>query len=150
MSIHAEQGPARPALRLAGLLVVLAGLFGMHGLGSHGAAGMDAAARAGMSEPAVVGLAADHHPAPMVGAVRDGAAAVASVAAAAHHPAMDMAMAGACLAVLAVALIALLSFLRTDRVRPVLWVLPRRARAPGHAGRDPDPPSLIDLSIQRC
>ena len=102
-----------------------------------------------MTEPAVAGLAADHHPAPMVMAVRDGAAAVASVAAAAHHPAMDMAMA-ACLAVLAVALIAVLGFLRTSRVRLVLWVLPRRARAPGHAGRDPHPPSLIDLSIQRC
>jgi hypothetical protein len=150
MSIHAEQGPARPALRLAGLLVVLAGLFGMHGLDSHGAAGTEAVAHAGMTEPAVAGLAAGHHPAPMVMTVRDGAAAVVSAAAATHHPAMEMAMAGACLAVLAVALIALLRFLRTNRVRPVLWVLPRRARAPGHAGRDPDPPSLIDLSIQRC
>jgi hypothetical protein len=135
---------ARNALRLGGLLIVLAGLFGMHGLDSHGVAGMETAASTVMAGPAAA--AADH-----VAGVQE----VASVMTAAGvfapgHQGMGTGMAVLCLAVLAVALVALLRLLRASRVSPVLWMLERPARAPGHPGRGPDPPSLVNLSIQRC
>ena len=52
------------ALWLGGLLVVLAGLFGMHGLDSHGAAGADTIAHAVMIGPGADPVASgqDHMP----------------------------------------------------------------------------------------
>lgn len=152
MNTHADPGSAaRSALRMGGLLIVLAGLFGMHGLDSHGTAGMDTIAHAVLTEPALAAVAAEHDPATMVMAVQDGSTAVVvSIARAVGEPSMGMGMAGTCMAVLGLALIALLRFLRINRVRALSWVVPLRASAPGDAGRDPDPPSLIDLSIQRC
>ena len=44
----------RHALWLGGLLVILGGLFGMHGLDNHGSAGMDTVAHAGMVFPPTV------------------------------------------------------------------------------------------------
>lgn len=61
-----------------------------------------------------------------------------------------MAMGAMCLAILGAALLALLRLLQRARAAPVEWTLPRPARAIVPRGRDPDPPSLIKLSIQRC
>lgn len=64
---------------------------------------------------------------------------------------MGMGMTAMCVAILAAALIALVRFLLGGRIRSVLWVEARQARAAlQHRGRDPNRPSLIALSIQRC
>ena len=145
----------RYSLWLAGLLVILGGLFGMHGLDNHGGAGMDTVARAGMAVPAHG--AASGHPA-MTGATRE-AAAVAAIATqavataatdAAGHEGMDMDATGMCMAVLVLSLLALILRLYASRVRPLLWLDDRPERSPMARGRDPDPPSLLRLSIQRC
>lgn len=98
-----------PALWLGALLVTLAGLFGRHGLDSHG-----------------------------VGDVVTG------------HGGMADGVAGGSMAVLAVALIALVRRLGNARGRPLCRVLARPARAPDTHVRDPDPPTPITPSIQRC
>jgi hypothetical protein len=149
---------ARHALWFGGLLAVLAGLFGTHGLDSHGAAGTDTVPHAVMTRIPMDAVAAgygatgaaasvSHH------AVSMGyqfAAAVTSVPVAGGHDASDTGTAEMCMAILAVALVALLRLLLISRDRPLLLLLARRARAPGPSGRDPDPPSLISLSIHRC
>lgn len=61
-----------------------------------------------------------------------------------------MAMGAMCLAILGAALLALLRLLRRARVAPVVWTLARPSGVIIPRGRDPDPPSLIKLSIQRC
>lgn len=146
---------ARSALRLAGLLLVLAGLFGMHGLASHGDAGMETIPQAVMAEmstsPAAVDLAVmatviGDHARPLVGHAQR---AVESLGAS-RHGGMDMGMAAMCVAILAVALSALIRLLLGRGVGPVLWLQPRQSSAVVHPGRDPDPPSLIALSIQCC
>lgn len=137
---------ARHALWLGGLLVVLAGLLGMHGLDSHGAAGMDTA-HAVVTRSATDAIAGHHS----MAAVHKVGSAVAAVTVATGQTATDGDMeAGCCLAVIAVALIALLRLLRNARGRPLYRLVARSARAPGYHARDPDPPSLISLSIQRC
>jgi hypothetical protein len=158
---------AHRALRLVGLVVVLAGLFVMHGLsgqssglgsganGGHGAAGISmhtappslmAASSMSMDvfERAAVpmGVASD------VG-LRAGTRAEDLLESAGSEHA-GMAMGAMCLAILGAALLALLRLLRRARVAPAVWTLPRPARAIVPRGRDPDPPSLINLSIQRC
>ena len=150
MSIRVRpETTARRALWLGGLLVILGGMFGMHGLDTHGVAGMDSHAHSAVS--VVVAAPAD--------AGHDGSSPAADPAqpvlaglgdATTGHPAMDAGVAGACMAILAVALSLLLRLLRSGRVRPLPWVSARPARAPAVTGRDPDPPSLIRLSIQRC
>lgn len=146
-TVRHPEPSARRALWVGGMLAILAGLFGMHGLDSHGTAGMGSMTEAAMPGSVMrVGRAADTK----ATTVPDVGSAVASVPVVTGHPLMDMGMAGMCLAVLALALVALLRFLRTNRVRPVLWVLARPARAPVRVGRRPDAPSLIRLSIQRC
>jgi Family of unknown function (DUF6153) len=138
---------AQRAVWRGALGVVLAGLFGMHGLDSHGMPGIEAThaamavpemAGAGgnevLSAPAAVhdgdsGARRDHH----LGASGDG-----------HGHGLT------CMAILAIALLVLLRGLRGRSARRVLWMLTRPVRAPAFMGRDPDPPSLIALSIQRC
>lgn len=61
-----------------------------------------------------------------------------------------MAMGAWCLAILGAALLALLRRLQRARIAPMVWALPRPTRTIVPRGRDPDPPSLIKLSIQRC
>lgn len=146
---------ARPGLRLAGLILVLAGLFGMHGLGGHEAAAMGSASQAGMAELPMSAAAADAgvtaglgHQIEQVGTQ----SAPGPDAVGASGPGgMGMGMTAMCVAILAAGLIALVRFLLGGRVRSVLWMLARQARAVlRQPGRDPDPPSLIALSIQRC
>lgn len=151
---------AHPALRLAGLLVVLAGLFGMHGLSGqnsgHGAAGMSmqtappalkAASSMGMDVSDLAANPTDivSHAGLLAG---NRAEDLLEVATGSGHD--GMAMGAMCLAILGVALLTLLRLLHRARVAPVVWSLPRPARAIVPRGRDPDPPSLIKLSIQRC
>jgi hypothetical protein len=85
-----------------------------------------------------------------VSGVEQVAPAASTVPDLAGHGAMGMGMAAMCLAILTLALIALLLLL-AGRVRPLLWLVAPPVRAPMCTGRrDPDPPSLIKLSIQRC
>ena len=148
---------AHPALRLAGLLVVLAGLFGMHGLAGHGAAGMETMPGAVMAE-AATGTAVSTLESMATGMGRQAELAsgqahraVEAVSTSGHTGmGMGMSMAATCVAILAAELIALLLLLLGQRLVPVLWSIPRRAGAIAHPGRDPDPPSLTSLSIQRC
>ena len=143
------------ALWLGGLLVVLAGLFGMHGLDSHGAAGADTIAHAVMIGPGADPVASgqDHMASGRAAAVHGAGSSGVTMAAgevATSHGAMGSGMAGTCMAVLVVALIALLRMLLYARGRPLYRPLGRSARAPSYHARDPDPPSPISLSIQRC
>jgi Family of unknown function (DUF6153) len=122
--------------------LVLAGLFGMHGLDGH-----DAVALGSVSQAATAGMPMSPPAAqPVIGGQSQ-----PQIEAVSGAGGMDMGMAAMCIAILAGALIALLRLLLGARVRPLLWVLARQARAVlRHPGRDPDPPSLIALSIQRC
>lgn len=156
---------AQHLLRLAGLIVVLAGLFGMHGLsgqsgglgGGHDAAGMDTqtpASPALMAASAMSMDASDHVAIP-TGIVSDAgllagteAGDLLDVATGSGHG--GMAMGPICLAILGAVLLALLRLLQRARVAPVVWTLPRPCRVIVPRGRDPDSPSLIELSIQRC
>lgn len=155
---------AHPALRLAGLLVVLAGLFGMHGLSgqlSGKSSAHDPVAvtmRTALPAPqatSVMGINAADVAAISVGIVSDAvpstrtnAQALLEIATGSNHG--GMAMGAMCLAVLGTALLGLLRLLQRAWVAPVMWRLPRPSRAVVPRGRDPDPPSLITLSIQRC
>jgi len=157
---------AHPALRLAGLLVVLAGLFGMHGLSGlssglssgHGAAGMNMQttdSQALMAASAMSMDASDDLAAIPTGIVSDAGLWVGNQAedlleAATGSGHGGMAMGAMCLAILGAALLALLRLLQRARVAQGVWSLPRPARAIVPRGRDPDPPSLIRLSILRC
>ena len=155
-------------LRLAGLIVVLAGLFGMHGLsgqssglsGSHGAAGMNMQTTDSQALMAsAMSMDASDVAAISTGIVSDAGLLAGSQAEDLLEAATGsghgtdsggMAMGAMCLAILGAALLALLRLLQRARVAPVVWTLPRPARAIVPRGRDPDPPSLIKLSIQRC
>ncbi|WP_146207223.1 DUF6153 family protein [Nocardioides silvaticus] len=160
MSLPVPAAPVHPALRLAGLLVVLAGLFGMHGLsgqtGGHDAAGMSMQTASPALMPASsMGMDASDLAAIPTGIVSDAgltagnqAEDLLEVATGSGHG--GMAVGAMCLAILGAALLALLRLLQRIRVAPVVWSLPRRTRAIVPRGRDPDPPSLIKLSIQRC
>jgi hypothetical protein len=113
---------ARQALRLGGLLVVLGGVLGMHGLDNHGGAGMGAVGHADMAASAHI-TAATHG---------TGYAVLAQISHEATAAAPAMTGSGG----------------RAGRAWA--WVSPGCARPPAAPGRDPDPPSLFSLSIQRC
>lgn len=168
----------RHAVRLVGLVVVLAGLFGMHGLSGqggglgggpnsdHGAAGMSTVtappalmAASSAATTSLMSMDATDLAAISTVSVSDVGAWVGSQAEDLFEAATGsghgtdsggMAMGAMCLAILGAALLALARLLRRARVAPVGWSLPRPARAILPRGRDPDPPSLIKLSIQRC
>lgn len=132
---------------LGGLLLVLGGLFGMHGLADHGTdAGMESAMRATVGVAGVTDAGSD---AERVGLAAVPRAATAAVGATGGS-AMDMGAMGMCVAVLGLGLIAWLLRSWGLRRRPLRWLGSRPARAPGSRDRRPDPPSLIQLSIQRC
>ena len=137
-----------------GLLVVLTGLFGMHGLANHGVGGMEnipqviaqASARTvGSTLDLVTGGPTGH-----AGPLSQPLTGAAMLTNGPGHQDMNMNMAGLCVAILAVGLFALLLLLRGGRLPRALWFLQRWAFARTPAARDPDPPSLTVLSIQRC
>lgn len=136
------------ALWLGGLLVLLGGLFGMHGLDNHGGAGMDTVVNATMTGS--IGLAGAVAGEVMTETAPEVALATVTATGASGRSDMDMGVAGMCMAVLMVGLIALLLRIRANRLHPPLLFVPRPARSPGARSRDPDTPSLIQLSIQRC
>lgn len=142
-------------VRFAGLLFVLAGLFGMHGLASHGAAAAETSSEAAMTGTHMSLAASDvaelaDQAAALVGRVVDRSQGPGEIASGSPHTGMDMTRAMMCVAILTVGLIALLRLLLGARVGPFLQLLPRQALAFMRPGRDPDPPWLIALSIQRC
>jgi uncharacterized protein DUF6153 len=141
------------------VVVVLAGLFGMHGLGGHGAAEMGTAPPGAMSAMSVdpVSFAPDsmhadrsspatqlvqepHDPSGLMSGLRSGLG----------EGQMDMNMTALCLAVLAVALVALRQVRSRQPDGPMTAARPGRSGARVHSWTDPDPPSLIALSIRRC
>ena len=152
---------------MASLLLTLAGLFGMHGLGNHGTdtrrghaatsatptatgpdamPGMDAAAALSNTTYAAATVAHDS----VAGVV----APVATLEAAAPWEptggGMLMGAAGMCMAVLLLSLIALAVVLHAGRLRPIKVLTASPSPVPPSPGRDADPPSLFVLSIQRC
>jgi uncharacterized protein DUF6153 len=154
--------PARPGLWVGSLFLVLAGLFGMHGLASDGPCDM----------PAMVGTAAAEMVLPhaghgsMQGVPSSGAApgmttalsAATSVAARVLEGVVPGTAAGGghghgmvvlCVAVLAAALIVLLALLAARHARGYTVHGDRRRVRLRGPGRDRDPPSLTWLSILR-
>ena len=152
---------AQHVLRLTGLIVVLAGLFGMHGLSGqssgHGAAGMNMQTTA---PPTLMAASAMSMETSDLAAISTGIVSDAGLLAGSQAEDLleaatgsghgGMALGAMCLAILGAALLALLRLLHRARRAPRVWTLPRPARAIVPRGRDPDPPSLIKLSIQRC
>lgn len=175
-SPKSDASSARRALRLGGLLLTLAGLFGMHGLASHGTAEMGAdhsghpaaSSTAPSTHSSAAGSSGSSGAAAMVSAGADATAQSADAAHAAHavgtvvvgaataldDPAggvgMDMGGAGMCLAVLLLTALALLVGASARGVAPALFLRARPARAPVIRTYDPHPPDLYVLSIQRC
>ncbi|EAQ5978267.1 hypothetical protein XE97_23945 [Salmonella enterica subsp. enterica serovar Senftenberg] len=155
MSIHDRSGTtARRALWFGGLLILLAGIVGMHGLDSH-SGGMTSDVHAiALQEPAVAELSAApmsvHKVIPTV--VHDMTGTVTAIGASVVDgvPGGHMDMTAMCMAVLAMALMVLLRVLGSAPLLPVYGRVDVPARAPRRHGRDPDPPSLTNLSIRRC
>ena len=138
--------------RLVALLVALVGLFAMHGLSDHGAAGH--------LEGAGVVVAA-HHSTPSHAPLTDlesmsstSEPVVGAVAAAMPSgmggPGHDLGTAGLCLAVMAVGLLlaAAVRHAWADNGPGRLLSLPSVGAA--LRPRAPDPPDLVQLSVQRC
>ena len=152
MTSHQPLGSgARAALRLMGLLAVVAGIVGMHGLANHGVGVME-------NTHPVMAATSTTSDAPVLeaGTTRDLESLFASTGAATASltpllpPGMDMEMAGLCIAVLALGLGVLSLLLRSRGLRLAPWVLRGPAESVRRVGRIVDPPSLIRLSIQRC
>lgn len=129
--------PVTPRFRwsLATPLLVLVGLFGMHGLAEHGEAGShtEMAMAATTSPSASTALPITTPQETLLPATPD----------------MGMAM-DLCLAVLLGGFVAWL--LLAGPSRRTTWLLPRQAATalPVPRGRAPDPPSLHALSVYRC
>lgn len=117
----------------------------MHGLNTHGVDALDAAAHSGMIAHAAAPV--------MHGAVTDGAieTATAVVSVSAIPFAGDMHAGDMCLAILVGSLLALL-LLRYQRsgLREAPSKVASSRQEPTCRARDPDPPCLIALSVQRC
>ena len=137
------------------LLAALAGLFAMHGMSDHGMSHGNMADGVLSSSNAHLAMSPVSPMSPMAvgaSAVAAGAVEAASEAASEAVPDAGMALAmGLCLAVLAGVVVLLLGasgrWWSAGLVRAIL----ARPRAWSPAGaRDPDPPDLFALSIQRC
>ena len=147
---------ARRALWFGGLLILLAGVIGMHGMNSH-AGGLAPDVHAIVLHHPEAATAPAHSP---VAKVHDvvttaihevaGPLAAAGAAIADGESGMDAGMAEMCMAVLGLALTVLLRKLGNITTLPLYRLVSAPTRAPGFQGRDPDPPSLINLSIRRC
>lgn len=137
--------------------LVLAGLFAMHGLGTHGthnSHGTDPLAGASMSSAAPAGgshvshTRGHGHDMAAVGAM--GADALAAIVADAGGGRTGGLILGLCFAVLAATLGLLLSLIARRGRMPLRLPVsaPVGLRTP--RGRDPDPPDLARLSVRRC
>lgn len=136
---------ARRALGVGGLLIVLGGLFGMHGLSTHGVDALDATAHGGMITHTAVPVLHEV----VTNGASETAAAVVSVSPipfSSDRHAGDM-----CLAVLVGLLLALLLLrYRRSGFREVPFMVASPRQGPTCRARAPDPPCLIALSVQRC
>lgn len=135
------------------MLVVVAGLFAMHGLASHGVEGMDvSSSAAGTSQPMAGSLMSVDVPPALV----DGQKVASSDQSRSRgsnesgHGGMNMTTAVMCLAILGAALLALLHQLGVERSSRAIWARRHLARLKAPAARGVAPPSLTELSIQRC
>ena len=147
-------------MRLLGLLAVLAGLFGMHGLACHGLEDMDVlpgtVLAATMTSETGTGPSLTD-PARHVSTTPEVSQSPVVVSDSGPGP-MDMGkgmgkgmgMAVMCVALLATATLVLLRYARRGRTAPVLWSRPRETPMVFPAGCGPGAPSLTELSIQRC
>lgn len=135
---------ARFALRLVGLLAVVAGVIGMHGLANHGVTGMEA-----VSHP-IVATDQPSNTAAATMATADALLGATATLAPAMPAGMDMQMAGWCIAILMMGLGALTLLLRRRGLCLAPWVMRLHCATRRVGGRDPDPPSMQRLSIQRC
>lgn len=147
----------RYALWLTGLVALLAGIVGMHGLNSHGAmaAGTHPPAHSVVTELGEAPRGSDHGAmttgvGELVGAVTSIAAKAVAAVPSGTAGGMD-AMGGMCVAILVLALTGLLRLLRGAPGMAMPYrLVTDLVRGMGPHARDPDPPSLIRLSIQRC
>jgi len=164
-STSSHRTAALGGLWAVAMFVVLAGLFGMHGLASHGTG--DMAAMTGVTTGAEVhpGTASvpdaaswnTAHTPPAVsatparsGATRDGRAFEDVAHVATTDDGSSQGMVELCLAFLAAGLIALLALLARQHTRGLTVRVDRLRLNLGGLGRDRDPPSLTQLSILRC
>jgi Family of unknown function (DUF6153) len=150
---RAEVREARPdRLLVAVLFVVLAGVLGMHGLGSHGIGGLTHTAPTthvamgpgpgdvGLTVPSAATHAATHAAGPLLAAVLEGG----------DHHGMAMGLGQVCVAVLsALGLAVLLAGRRDSRGRVLPLAGAQMSRSPLPRGRDPDAPSVTQLSVLR-
>lgn len=153
--------PVLKLVRLAGLVMVLIGLFGMHGLASHGAESatgtdmmMSVPASGAMTTATPVAASGTQS---LVNRAAIGVAEVPSMGrggltgAASDGPGdMSMNMAGLCVAILLVGVASLLLLLNRLPCMTALWSAPRLVALLRPLGRMADPPSLTALSVQRC
>ena len=138
------------------MLVVLAGLFGMHGLDAHGTGPVDhvtsmrGPANATRMAAKAVSASVATPQSPTAYEASKPSVAAPRVAEASPVMNMNMSMTGVCLAVLAAGLLVLFWLLRRARTPALLWTWSRPTTQAVRHSRDPAPPSLTVLSIQRC
>ena len=152
--------PAKPRWQLwFALSLVLLGLFGMHGLSSHGTSShaahqsgatsdmapmhTDALLKAATAAPAGIVAAAATVPAGIV-------TAAAPVAASLLAGSVSDGLAALCLTILTGAALTLLWLALARSHRRPYSLAPRMVDIPRPFGRDPDPPTPLLLSISRC
>ena len=159
-SRRASVGAAQLVVRVAVAVAVLACFFAVHCATSHAPERMGSIPHALVSpavevvhenEAADPGANLNHAMTDdiRVVAVAVGSAGAASVGAA-EHAKVGMSTAALCVAVLVMGLGALTLWLRRRGALQPALVLPRLTPHVNGSGRDPDPPSLQHLSIQRC
>jgi hypothetical protein len=157
--------PTRRGLWIGSLFLVLAGLFGMHGLACHGPCDMPAMPgelnRELTLPDAVDGSMLGAISAHEAHGITEATSTTASPATGMPEDVAHVALAtggrhghgqgkvGLCLAVLAGALLVLAHWIRRPALRLTVPVSRRLVTLRG-LGRDPDPPSLTWLAIRRC
>ena len=147
-----EGAPAGTSWLLLGL--VLAGLFAMHGLGTHGTHsphGTDPLTGTTMSSAAPAGVSHESHALGHGHAMASvGADALAAVVAGAGGGQAGGLLLGLCAAVLAATVGLLLTLIARSGLTPLRRPEPAPVGLRTPRGRDPDPPDLARLSVRRC
>jgi hypothetical protein len=133
----------RRMLAVAVWVLVIGGLFAMHGLGGHGAGTHDGMTMSAVSSADHAGHAWMAHQADM-----DEPAAPAVDSGADDGGGMGLII--LCVAILAAALAVFALVLLRHLGRRPLCTLPRGFLDLVVVGRDPDPPDLLRLSVMRC
>jgi len=123
------------------MLIVLGGLFGMHGLNTHGVDGMDAIAHSG------VVVQAKHAGQELTSHASGTTSAISTLT---QDPDATMHAGEMCLAILVASLLALLLGRRRSQSPLTLFMLALSTHLWAPRARAPDPPCLIALSIRRC